>query len=828
MSLDLWKKGTLAMAITAALTACGSDDNDNNNSADTNTDTPAEFDISNIVINEVRSTGDYDYVEIYNAGSESYTFADGEWGLLDGDSTHTAIAIPAGTEIAAGGYLLVLTDATELPATVASAVLGGVDGFGLGKGDTANLLYQGTAHDSYSWTDGEHADTLGRYPDGGDWAEGAMSATPAAANTAPAAAEEEEPVTAVATDILINEVRTKGDFDFVELYNSADAEFTFSGTDWTLLDSDDGHTPVTIPDGTVIAAKGFLVIMPNETTQVDGAPAAIVAAADQDFGLGKGDTIRLFYQGNLADEYTVTADTHANSAGRLPDGGDWATGDIYATPGETNLAASPAELAVTTLFFDGLNDQEAALEAEGFRVFGPAADLATDVEPEYVAISADDTTAWVSLQENNGLAVIDLTVDAEAITKILPLGLQDYGLEANAMNASDKEAGTALTAYANVKGFFMPDAITTFEDNGTHYVISANEGDARDYDGFSEEARVDDLTLNTTAFPDAATLQGETVLGRLKTTLNPFSDEAVATDIETIYAYGGRSFSIWNGETGEQVFDSGNDLAEMTIAAGIYPDGRSDDKGSEPESVTTGMVNGLRYAFIGMERASAIAVYDISDISAPEQLQLLTHEGDEAPEGLLFLDSDSVSEFGFAAALVTANEVSGTLSLYAVPAVAAADSAKPVFSHQYTVTIEGGERASEIVAYDSTLHKLYVVNNGAISDGPRVDIVTLSDTGLAVTGAINLAAYGAGVNSVAVKNGKLAVAMEANDKQAFGTVAVFNTSDDSIYGYARVGSLPDMVTFSHDGSFIMTANEGEPNSAYTRDPKGSVSVIRLN
>tara|TARA_R110001592_G_scaffold88878_7_gene261568 strand:- start:182 stop:469 length:288 start_codon:yes stop_codon:yes gene_type:complete len=88
MSLDLWKKGTLAMAITAALTACGSDDNDNNN-ADTNTDTPAEFDISNIVINEVRSTGDYDYVEIYNAGSESYTFADGEWGLLDGDSTHS-------------------------------------------------------------------------------------------------------------------------------------------------------------------------------------------------------------------------------------------------------------------------------------------------------------------------------------------------------------------------------------------------------------------------------------------------------------------------------------------------------------------------------------------------------------------------------------------------------------------------------------------------------------------------------------------------------------------------------------------------------------------
>jgi hypothetical protein len=789
MSAEMFQKSALTIALATALVACGGDDNKSNSSNSSNASTATRvtaFASSSSCSNggitvetgiDENSNGVLDTNEVDNTqevcngvnGTDGTNGTNGTNGTDGYNSLINLVEEEAGANCTLGGYLIQTGLDTDRSGTLETSEV-----------TSTAYVCNGIADDSGSGTGTDSA-------------------------------------------LVINEVRSTGDFDYIELYNTTDSDYTVSGTDWTVLDSDDTHTPVTIPDGTVIAAHGFLVIMPDTSTPVDGAPEAILAAEGADFGLGKGDTARLFYQGNMVDSYTITDGVHANSAGRLPDGGAWSSTDLFATPGESNLAASPASLNVTTLYFDAFNDQEDALEADGFRVFGPGADLAMDVEPEYVTIAEDNSKAWVSLQENNGLAVIDLTSGSETISKILPLGTKDHSLTENALNASDKDSGdTSLSTYANLKGFYMPDGITSFTDGGTHYVLTANEGDSRDYSGFSEEGRVKDLTLDSTAFPDAATLQGDAVLGRLKTTFNPFSDESIeGTAVDTIYSFGARSFSIFNGDTGVLVADSGTVLAEQTIAAGAYDDGRSDDKGSEPESVVVGMVNGTRMAFVGMERASAIAIFDISDVTSPVFSQLLTHSGDTAPEGVLFLDA-STSPSGINEAVIVANEVSGTVTLYAA-------DASGTFAHVSTATLEGGEGAAEITAYDASNNKLYVVNNGAISNAPRVDILTIANDGsLSITGSIALGAYGAGVNSVSVKAGKLAVAMEAADKQANGTVAVFNTSDDSLYGYARVGALPDMVTFSHDGNFIMTANEGEPNSAYTRDPKGSVSVIRLN
>ncbi|WP_459741644.1 choice-of-anchor I family protein [Polaribacter sp. OB-PA-B3] len=317
---------------------------------------------------------------------------------------------------------------------------------------------------------------------------------------------------------------------------------------------------------------------------------------------------------------------------------------------------------VTTLNFTAFNAQEAALESEGFRVFGPNADLAKDVEPEYVAISEDSKTAWVSLQENNGIAKINL--QTKTIEAIYPLGFKDYSLANNSFDASDKDDVKELKSWP-VKGIYMPDAIVYIKINGIEYIISANEGDARDYDGFSEEVRMDDLTLDETVFDADKDYLNEINLGRLKTTTT-LGDINNDGKVEELYSYGARSFSIWS-DNGNLVYDSGNNIATQTLALTTDrfndDDKRSDDKGAEPESVEVLNIGNQRYIlFVGLERNDQVMVYDITNPNAPEFLQILSNAGDEAPEGLLVIKSeDSPNGKDL---LVVSNEDSGTVTIY--------------------------------------------------------------------------------------------------------------------------------------------------------------------
>lgn len=292
------------------------------------------------------------------------------------------------------------------------------------------------------------------------------------------------------------------------------------------------------------------------------------------------------------------------------------------------------DYAVTTLDFSGFAGQQAALEASGLRIFGPGASLAQDLEPEYIAVSEDSKHAWVSLQENNGLARIDL--ETKTIGTIFPLGFKDYSLPENAIDVSDRDDQIQLSPWP-VFGMYQPDAIAAYEVDGVSYVVTANEGDARDYDGFSEEERIEDLTLDAAAFPDAETLQQEDQLGRLEitTTLGDTDEDG---DYDQLYSYGARSFSIWDGATGEQVYDSGNELEQQIIDARRYEDSRSDAKGAEPEGVVLGKVGEQTIAFIGLERVDAVVVYDVTNPHQPQFLQTLL-SGD-APEGLVFVSAD--------------------------------------------------------------------------------------------------------------------------------------------------------------------------------------------
>ncbi|SFD13201.1 choice-of-anchor I family protein [Algibacter pectinivorans] len=318
--------------------------------------------------------------------------------------------------------------------------------------------------------------------------------------------------------------------------------------------------------------------------------------------------------------------------------------------------------SVTTLDFTSFNNQEAALEAQGFRVFGPGATLAQDVEPEYVAVSEDSNTAWVSLQENNGIAKVNLV--AKTIEAIYPLGYKDHNAVGNEMDASDKDDVTALKNWP-VLGMYQPDAITTVNIGGTDYIFSANEGDSRDYDGFSEEERVEDLTLDETAYPASSDFQNEVNLGRLKTT-STLGDIDNDGDVDQIYSYGARSFSVWSG-SGSLLYDSGNSIATETLNETPTrfndEDGRSDDKGAEPEAVEILNIGNERYIlFVGLERTDQVMVYDVTNPMAPKFISILSHAGDEAPEGLLVIpaaDSPNGKDL-----LVVSNEDSGTVSFY--------------------------------------------------------------------------------------------------------------------------------------------------------------------
>ena len=333
-----------------------------------------------------------------------------------------------------------------------------------------------------------------------------------------------------------------------------------------------------------------------------------------------------------------------------------------------NIAGGVATATVNTVGFTSFNGQLTALKAAGVRITGPGATVAQDLEPEYIAFSGDATTAYITLQENNAIAKLDIAT--ATITQILPLGLKDHSVAGNGLDASDQDGATINITTRPVFGMYQPDAITSFNVGGNNYFITANEGDSRNYTGFNEEARVSTLTLDATVFPNAATLKTNASLGRMQVT-NATGDTDGDGDFDQINAYGARSFSVWTPNF-TQIFDSGDQLEQITAAqnpASFNSDGtpasfdsRSDNKGPEPEGATTGMVNGILYAFIGSERTGDVFVYDITNPAAPVFKQYIDNPQDVAVEGLIFVPA-AESPTG-KALVITSAEASKTISVY--------------------------------------------------------------------------------------------------------------------------------------------------------------------
>lgn len=308
--------------------------------------------------------------------------------------------------------------------------------------------------------------------------------------------------------------------------------------------------------------------------------------------------------------------------------------------------------------------------------------VSQDLEPEYIAISPDGATAYVTLQEANTIAIVDIAT--ATVTNLRPLGEQNMGQLP--FDASNEDGIDGNFLARPILGLYMPDAICTFEVNGTVYYATANEGDDRaDFPGFEDDTRgaslEADFTLDAEEIPNPpvdegpdtnlytlAQLADEADLGRLKFCTSGYDiargDTDADGDIDQLYCFGARSVSIWKADTGARVFDSNTDFGVLGLAAGVFADNRSDDKGSEPEAVTSGVIDGRTFLFVGLERYSAIVVYDVSDMGNVTYAGFLdmSAQGAVSPEGLTFISAaDSATGNP---QLVIAAEVSATVSLY--------------------------------------------------------------------------------------------------------------------------------------------------------------------
>lgn len=355
--------------------------------------------------------------------------------------------------------------------------------------------------------------------------------------------------------------------------------------------------------------------------------------------------------------------------------------------------ATVLDADVATLDFSGFAASD--LRDMGVRLSMPfGATVAQDMEPEYIAVSADSATAWASLQENSAFAEIDLAT--ATITSVWGTGTKDFSLPGNELDASNSD-DTIYIANWPVQGLLMPDTIASFSHAGKTYLLSANEGDGREYisevpdaasctrgladfdDGeclvYLDEIRIRDIVdpdeigaeIDSPAvdrYPSSETDgDGDTIadlfenanLGRLKviateglddpSCLNAGGQPTAACEYNALIAYGGRSFSIFDAATQSRVYDSGSDFEVITAQRLGYDGGfnasnddnegddRSDDKGPEPEALTVGTLEGRTYAFIGLERVGGIMVYDISSPESPRFVQYINpRDFSEDPE----------------------------------------------------------------------------------------------------------------------------------------------------------------------------------------------------
>jgi len=430
---------------------------------------------------------------------------------------------------------------------------------------------------------------------------------------------------------------------------------------------------------------------------------------------------------------------------------------------------------VTTLYF---NDENTSPDVR----IKPSASPSSDLEPEYIAVNETGTRAWVSLQENNALAIIDLP--KREILSVKSLGVKDF----EAIDINNKDGANIALAPDNVYGLYQPDTIVSYSIDGIDFLVSANEGDDRDYAGWADFAKAAKLHKKGASFSPQLTNDILEVKGRKNVRILKDLGKDSSGTYTSLYLAGTRSFSIWDAG-GNQLYDSGmefeqilalhyrdffntraNDTDDSKDIAELIEDGtphemigetayfwegidaRSHKKGCEPEALAVAKIDGKIFAYIGLEKQGGFFVYDISNPRQPEFIEynndivytnLPTASGDLAPEGMVHFVQE---EQHF---LAIANELSSTVSLYRLEKDGRAEKISSLQIGSF------GSGSAEIVAYDRNGKNIFVT--GADKSVIIIDIATPAKP--KKSGSISIYEHGDSIQSVAVNNGIVAIAV---------------------------------------------------------------------
>lgn len=268
------------------------------------------------------------------------------------------------------------------------------------------------------------------------------------------------------------------------------------------------------------------------------------------------------------------------------------------------------------------------------------------IEPEYIAFSPDNTKLFVTLQENNAVATLDLTtLTWDNVTNL--------GQRAITVDASDNDD---LFDVSNAAlGMPMPDSIASWEKDGNTYVITADEGDARVDDGDIQRFASAVTTYGLASGFTPSTNNND--FGRL----NVLKDQCLngpvdpASDIDKIVSMGSRGLSLWKKETDGSV----SFVSHLPLETELFNrdpqrhgannggqkntfDSRSDDKGPEPEAVAvTTLTDGTVIAVAGMERQNGIIIVDITNPASPQVIRYINDSGNGliSPETVTIVDA---------------------------------------------------------------------------------------------------------------------------------------------------------------------------------------------
>jgi predicted ribosomally synthesized peptide with SipW-like signal peptide len=381
-----------------------------------------------------------------------------------------------------------------------------------------------------------------------------------------------------------------------------------------------------------------------------------------------------------------------------------------------DISGGPGSASSTSAGFGGFD--AASLRSEGVRIFGPGATAAQDLEPESVVAGPDSETAYVSLQENNAIGIVDISDTSNpSVTDVVPLGYKDHSLPGNELDAV--EDGTIDIRNEPLFGMYQPDVLETYRADGETYLVTASEGDAREYEGLFETGILTDtgggdFTIviddeDIAGGSDTANVDVDEsafssgVLSRLEglevTARPPGSGDSDPGTVSELYLFGGRSYLILDSD-GNQVFESGDQFEQIVRNSDDVPDqqfnaddnenndadedSESSASGPEPEGVATGEIDGDTFAFVGFEEVGGIAMFDVTDPDAPtfvdyintrdfdvdpetaieDNNQPASVAGDLAPEGLKFVPA-AESPSGDPL-LIVGYEVSGTTAVYSI------------------------------------------------------------------------------------------------------------------------------------------------------------------